>query len=136
MSTILLKFSITFNVRITTFICGLFISKLNTVFSNLLIDFNVRFLTIVYFQIPFSFAVELWGKVEDKNSKCFDLFNPRSESLQVCHAIFWSPLLYPYVTNDYLVLIGVINVRFSLYTCIKNQQECIKFQNCKLWDIF
>ncbi|XP_078000698.1 carboxypeptidase A4-like [Glandiceps talaboti] len=33
-------------------------------------------------QIPFSFAIELWGEGDHKGAKCFDLFNPKSESLQ------------------------------------------------------
>ncbi len=34
-------------------------------------------------QIPFSFAIELWGVGDYKGARCFDLFNPRSEHLQV-----------------------------------------------------
>ncbi len=35
------------------------------------------------FQIPFSFAIELWGNGDSKDKKCFDLFNPASRDLQV-----------------------------------------------------
>lgn len=34
------------------------------------------------FQIPFSFTVELWGK-QHQGMSCFDLFNPKSDKLQV-----------------------------------------------------
>ncbi|XP_070578847.1 carboxypeptidase A4-like [Ptychodera flava] len=33
-------------------------------------------------QIPFSFAIELWGEGDHKGARCFDLFNPKSEDLQ------------------------------------------------------
>ena len=36
-----------------------------------------------FFQIPFSFAIELWGEGDYTGAKCFDLFNPRSEMLKV-----------------------------------------------------
>nr|XP_002737182.2 PREDICTED: zinc carboxypeptidase A 1-like [Saccoglossus kowalevskii] len=33
-------------------------------------------------QIPFSFAIELWGDGDHNGAKCFDLFNPRNADLQ------------------------------------------------------
>lgn len=34
-------------------------------------------------KIPFSLTIELWGEGDSKDKKCFDLFNPPSEQLQV-----------------------------------------------------
>ena len=36
-----------------------------------------------HFQIPFSFAIELWGPKTHKSASCFDLFNPPNEQLKV-----------------------------------------------------
>ncbi|EDV21753.1 uncharacterized protein TRIADDRAFT_59794 [Trichoplax adhaerens] len=32
--------------------------------------------------IPFSFAIELWGNGDNSNKRCFDLFNPHSQDLK------------------------------------------------------
>ena len=38
---------------------------------------------MICLQIPFSFAVELWGEGDNGQAKCFDLFNPDNIILQV-----------------------------------------------------
>lgn len=35
-------------------------------------------------QIPISLAAEVWGDGDDTTKACFDLFNPRSHTVQVC----------------------------------------------------